>query len=71
MLANTISIARILLTFSVIFLFGNNSTLDIALIFTITFIFIFDALDGCIARKRNETSETAAILDTLADRVSD
>jgi len=69
MLANIITLTRVLLTFGVIALFGKHRTLDIALIFTIAFIFALDALDGYIARKRNETSESGALLDTLADRI--
>lgn len=69
MLANTITIARILLTFGVIALLGVNRSLDIALILTIGVIFLLDAVDGIVARKRNETSETGAVLDTLADRM--
>ncbi|RKU35717.1 hypothetical protein C6496_15555 [Candidatus Poribacteria bacterium] len=69
MLANIITIARILFTWGVIALWGVHRRLDIALIFTIAFIFGLDALDGYIARKRNETSKTGALLDTLADRI--
>ena len=69
MLANTITIARILLTFVVVALFGKHRPLDIALIFSIALIFGLDALDGYIARIRNEASETGALLDTLADRI--
>lgn len=69
MLANTITLTRLLLTFVVIAQFGRHRTLDIALIFTIAFIFILDAVDGSVARRRNETTETGAFLDTLADRI--
>lgn len=69
MIANTITFARILLTFGVIVLFDIYRNLDIALIVTIAPIFALDALDGYIARKRNETSQLGDILDTLADRI--
>jgi len=69
MLANTITIARILLTFVVVALFGKHRPLDIALIFSIALIFGLDVVDGIVARKRNEVSETGALLDTLADRI--
>ena len=69
MIANTLTISRILLTFWVIAIFGHYRALDFALTFIIAFIFILDAVDGYIARKRNETSETGALLDTLADRL--
>ena len=55
MLANTITIARSFGTFVVIALFGRHRTLDIALIFSIAVIFILDAVDGIMARRRNET----------------
>lgn len=40
---------------------GRHRTLDILLIFTIAFIFRLDAVDGSVARKRNETSETKSL----------
>ena len=69
MFANVITIFRIFLTFGVVVLFGNHLTLDIILIFTIVLVFILDALDGYIARKRNETSKLGEVLDTVADRI--
>lgn len=69
MLANTLTIARIFLTFVVIVLFGRHPTFAITLIFSIPVIFILDAVDGIVARKRNETTETGALLDTIADRI--
>lgn len=69
MLANTITIARTVLTFVVIALFGHQRALSIALIFTIAVIFALDAVDGYIARKCNETSKLGEVLDTLADRI--
>ena len=58
MLANTITITRTVYTFVVI-----------ALIFSIAVIFILDAVDGIVARNRNEITETGAFLDTIADRL--
>ena len=69
MIANTITLIRVLLTFVVVALLGQHRTLDTALITTIVLIFALDGLDGYIARKRNETSPTGALLDTVADRV--
>ncbi len=69
MLADTITIVRIVYTFIVIVLFGNHIILDIALIFSIAVIFILDAVDGIVARRRNEITETGAFLDTIADRI--
>lgn len=69
MIANIITLTRLLLAFSVVALFGRYRPLDIALILTIILIFTLDAVDGIIARKREETSEIGAVLDTVADRV--
>ena len=69
MLANTITLFRVFFTFLVIALFGHYARLDITLIFAIALIFILDAVDGIIARKRKETSEMGALLDTIADRI--
>ncbi|MYB92660.1 CDP-alcohol phosphatidyltransferase family protein [Candidatus Poribacteria bacterium] len=69
MLANTITLTRTFLTFAIITLLGRHRTLNIALIVSIALIFALDAVDGLVARKRNETSETGALLDTLADRI--
>ena len=69
MFANTITIARTVYTFGVIALLGRHPPLDIALIFSIAVIFILDAVDGIVARRRNETSETGAFLDTIVDRI--
>ena len=46
-----------------------NNSLDLVLIAAIAFIFILDAVDGYIARKRNEASDMGAVLDTIADRI--
>ena len=69
MVANIITLTRLVLTFVVIVLFGTCHTLGITLLAAIPIIFGLDAVDGIIARKRNETSEIGAVLDTVADRV--
>ena len=69
MLANSVTLFRVVLTFSVIAVFGVHPTVDLAVIPMIALIIVLDAVDGSIARKRNETSETGAVLDTLADRL--
>lgn len=69
MLANTITLSRLPLTFAVIAAFGRHRKLDTALIALIALIFVLDAVDGSVARRRNETSETGALLDTLVDRI--
>ena len=69
MVANTITLCRLLLTFVVIVLLGRHRTLDIGLIATIGGIFALDGIDGYIARKRDETSKFGEVLDTVADRI--
>ena len=69
MIANAITIIRLFLTFGVIALFGQHHILDIAIIFIIALIFTLDAVDGIVARLRNETSKLGEILDTLVDRI--
>ena len=69
MVANTITISRTVFTFGVLAGLGKHLWLDIALIATIAGIIVLDGVDGYIARQRNETSETGAVLDTLADRL--
>lgn len=64
-----ITLLRLFLTLAVIALFRRHPGLDVALIFTILLIFTLDAIDGIVARKRNETSQLGEILDTLADRI--
>ena len=69
MVANTITLCRLLLTFLVVALFELHRMLDIGLIVTIAFIFALDGVDGYIARRRNETSKLGEVLDTVADRI--
>ena len=69
MVANTITITRTVLTFGVLAVLGKHRRLDVALIATIALIIALDAVDGSLARKRNEVSPLGCLLDTLADRI--
>ena len=69
MIANVITLSRVLLTFTVIALFGMHHNLNIALIATIVIIFALDAVDGVVARKCHQTSRFGAVFDTIADRI--
>ena len=69
MIANAITLLRLLLTFVVVALFNVNCYVDIGLIATIAGIFALDAVDGIIARKCNQITKLGAILDTVADRI--
>ena len=69
MLANAITVSRLLLTFVVVVFLGDHALYDVFLILTVALIIVLDGVDGWIARRRNEVSETGAVLDTLADRI--
>lgn len=69
MIANTVTISRVFLTFCVIALLGPHRDLNITPLAIIVLIFALDAIDGYIARQRNEVSKVGAVLDTIADRV--
>lgn len=69
MLANTITLGRIFLTFGVIVLFCVPPVLNRGIPAAIVLIFTLGAVDGFIARKYNQTTKLGAILDTVADRI--
>ena len=69
MLANSITLLRVLLTFVVIALFHRHFNLDMVLLGIIALIFALDAVDGYIARKQNQTSDIGAMLDVVGDRI--
>ena len=69
MTANHITVIRVLLTFGILSVFGHHHSIDLAVLAILPVIFVLDALDGYLARKRNETSKLGEVLDTLADRV--
>ena len=69
MLANTITVIRLLLTYIVIAVFGKNISIDTATLVTIALIFILDAVDGYVARRTHTTSLFGAVFDIAADRI--
>lgn len=69
MLANIITLSRLILTFVVLALFGRHRKLDLYLFATVGLIFLLDAVDGSIANKRNETTQHGKILDAIVDRI--
>ena len=69
MLANTITISRLLLTFVVITLFGKDVSIDTVALVTIVLIFILDAVDGYVARTTYTTSLFGAVFDIAVDRI--
>ena len=69
MLANAITLLRLLLTFVVIALFHRHFYLDVVLLGTIAIIFALDAVDGYVARKQNQTSVFGGVFDIVGDRI--
>ena len=68
MIANLITLFRLILVFVVISLFGVHVYLDILLVVLIGFILFLDAVDGYVARRLNETSDFGALFDIVGDR---
>ncbi len=69
MIANLITLFRLMLVFVVISLFGYHIYLDIFLVALIGLILLLDAVDGYVARKLNQTSALGALLDIVGDRI--
>ena len=69
MTANAITLFRLFLTIIVIAIFGQHHNINIACVVTIFVIFMLDAIDGIVARKRGETSTFGAVFDIAADRI--
>ena len=69
MIANLITLFRLMLVFVVISLFGYHIYLDILLVALIGLILLLDAVDGYVARKLNQTSAFGALLDIVGDRI--
>lgn len=65
MLANILTLCCFFLTFLVIFLFGNYSTLDFVFMATIAPILALDDVDGSIAHKSKDTSQLGSCLTPL------
>ena len=69
MIANLITLFRLMLVFVVISLFGYHIYLDILLVALIGLILLLDAVGGYVARKLNQTSAFGALLDIVGDRI--
>ena len=69
MIANLITLFRLILAFVVISLFGHHIYLDILLVVLIGLILFLDAVDGYVARKLNQTSDFGALFDIIGDRI--
>ncbi|MBD3181591.1 CDP-alcohol phosphatidyltransferase family protein [Candidatus Poribacteria bacterium] len=69
MIANLITLIRIIMTFFVVGLLNRNFYLNIAMFVTIIVIIMMDWFDGLIARKYEETSKFGALFDIAGDRI--
>jgi len=69
MIANSITLVRVALTFVVVALLNHNFYINIAMFVLILIIIMLDWLDGFIARKYNETSRFGALFDIAGDRI--
>ncbi len=69
-MANLVTLSRLLLLFIVVWLMYQQPTpWQFASFFLIILIFVSDALDGYVARKRGETSLFGALFDIAGDRI--
>ena len=72
MTANAITLFRLFFTFIILAIFGrnpDNPNIDIACIVAIALIFILDAVDGFVARRKDQATTFGAVFDIAADRV--
>lgn len=73
-MANALTVARVLLIFVVIAVWGRSGSvdavwLDIAMVPLLAWAIFMDALDGWAARRWNEDSEAGALFDIAGDRI--
>lgn len=69
-MANLITLLRFLLLFLlIVFAYTQNAKLQLINCPLVAIIFLLDAVDGYVARKRNETTLFGAIFDIAIDRV--
>lgn len=69
-LANVITIGRIILMYVLVWMLYSHDVLQrIFAFFLAIVIIILDAVDGYVARKRNETSQFGGVLDITGDRI--
>lgn len=73
-MANLLTLFRILLIFAVIAVWNRQIhpqwwQLDLLMVPLLAWAIIMDALDGWVARRRQETSEAGALFDIAGDRI--
>ncbi|MDM7914655.1 MAG: CDP-alcohol phosphatidyltransferase family protein, partial [Candidatus Eisenbacteria bacterium] len=73
-MANLITLARVLLLFVPILVWARKTQLhwwglDLAMVVLLAVVIFLDAVDGWVARKRHEDSESGAMIDIAGDRI--
>ncbi|MDD3906342.1 MAG: CDP-diacylglycerol--glycerol-3-phosphate 3-phosphatidyltransferase [Candidatus Omnitrophica bacterium] len=69
-LPNKLTILRIALTFVFMaFLYTHGVAAKVLALFTFTLAAVTDALDGYIAKKRNEITDFGRLMDPIADKI--
>ena len=69
MIANFITLFRVILAFVSVGLFGHGLKANIAALILLTLSIALDAVDGWVARRFNCTSDIGAAFDIAADRI--
>lgn len=69
MLANFITLFRVIIAFIAVWLFGRGFYASIAALFLLVLAIVLDAVDGWIARRYGYTSDIGAAFDIAADRI--
>lgn len=72
--ANLLTIARVILLLVVVRVWARESYvelwwLDLAMVVLLAWVIFMDALDGWVARRRQEASDAGALLDIAGDRI--
>ncbi len=73
-MANLLTAIRVALLFVVIGVWARDARieiwwLDLAMVVLLAWVIFMDALDGWVARRRNEASEVGALVDIAGDRI--
>ena len=73
-MANLVTILRVLLIFGILAVWARDTQvdrtwLDVAMVPLLAWAIFMDAVDGWVARRYNEESETGALFDIAGDRI--
>ena len=73
-MANLLTLARVLLIFVVVGVWARKTFvdlvwLDLLMVVLLAWTIFMDALDGWVARRRNEATEFGAVIDIAGDRI--